>query len=320
MAESSKINYLPLVLAMFFWGGSWVSGKILVTELSAPPMTIGFFRFLIASIAFLLLMVVQKPLPHIRYERKNLKHLLGLGLTGVFGYGVFFLVGMGFTTAAQGSIIAGFNPVTVSLFAHLIHKERLREGWQYGGFALSFVGIFFVIGIQSLLEFRLEYLLGNLIILCAMVLWGLYSSLGKAAMKVMSSLEATAGGVFVGAIIFGMGAITEGFWTLEVILQSEFWFHVAFLGLAVTFLGFMFYFHGINKLGATRAAVFINLVPVFGTLLSAIFLLEPIYWTFVVGLLLVITGVTMINYNPKNTSEEKEITEKESENYSNSAL
>jgi drug/metabolite transporter (DMT)-like permease len=265
-------------------------------------------------------MSIQKPYPHRRYEHKNLKHLLGLGLTGVFGYGVFFLVGMAFTTAAQGSIIAGFNPVTVSLFAHIIHKERLKQSWQYSGFVISFVGIFFVIGVQSLLEFSLEYLLGNLIILCAMVMWGLYSSVGKAAMKVMSSLEATAGGVFVGAILFGIGAIAEGFWTLDVLMLTEFWFHVTYLGLAVTFLGFMFYFHGINKHGATRAAVFINLVPVFGTLLSAIFLLEPIYWTFVVGLILVITGVSMINYGPKNTDEEREITEIESEEDNKSAL
>ncbi len=294
---------------MLFWGGSWVSAKILVSELAAPPMTIGFFRFLIASVLFLLLMTIQRPSPLKRYNRTHLKYLILLGLTGVFGYGVFFLVGMTFTTAAQGSIIAGFNPITVSIFALFIHGERLTKRWQYLGFFVSFVGIFFVIGVQALLEFHSAHLLGNLIILCAMIIWGLYSSIGKSAMKSLSSVEATGGGVMVGTIFFGLGAFSEQFWALDVVFNIEFWFHVSFLGIAVTFLGFLFYFQGINKLGATKTAIFINLVPVFGTLLSAIFLFEQIYWTFILGLCLVIAGVMVINFQPKNTQEERKITD-----------
>ena len=312
MRSDSKIYYLPLVLAMFFWGGSWVSAKILVSEVVAPPMTIGFFRFLIASILFLILMTIQRPSPIKRYKRSDIKHLVGLGLTGIFGYGMFFLVGMSFTTAAQGSIIAGVNPITVSLFAHLIHNEKLQEKWQYSGFLISFIGIFFVIGVQSILDFRPEYLLGNLLILCAMMIWGVYSSLGKSAMKNLTSIEATGGGVFVGTVLFGIGAAQEQFWTLEIMSNITFWIQVSYLGFAVTFLGFLFYFQSIKKLGATKTAIFINLVPVFGTLLSAIFLSEQIVWTFIVGLILVISGVTIINLNRRNSSEERNITEMES--------
>jgi drug/metabolite transporter (DMT)-like permease len=219
-----------------------------------------------------------------------------LGLTGIFGYGVLFLTGEQFTTAAQGAIIAGINPTTVSIFAHIVHKERLQPWWRYTGFVLSFLGVVFVVGVQSLLEFNALHLLGNIIIVCAMLMWGLYSTLGKTAMRTVSSLEATSGGVFFGTVLFGLGAAAEQFWLLPAMVNPVFWLSVLFMGIFVTVVGFFCYFLAIGNLGATRSSTFISLVPVFGTIFSAIILFEAIYWTFVVGILLVAAGILLINY------------------------
>ncbi|TFG29927.1 DMT family transporter [Candidatus Thorarchaeota archaeon] len=295
--------YAMLIIAMAFWGGSWVSAKFTVAL--APPMTIGFFRFFIASILFLLLLLITEPESRRFFRRENLKLLFLVGLTGIFGYGVLFLTGMQFTTAAQGSIIAGFNPATVSIIAHLVHKERLKKKWQYTGFLLAFTGIIFVVGIQALIDFQIDYLIGNLIILGAMITWGLYSSVGKEAMKTMTPLEVNTGGALVGSVLFGIGALNEQVWALPALVNPFFWMNAIYLGVFVTVVGFLFYFIGINKLGATRAGGFINLVPVFGTLFSALFMPEdPIYWTFGVGLMLVVFGISIINFPIKETKSE----------------
>ncbi|MBD3408318.1 MAG: EamA family transporter [Candidatus Lokiarchaeota archaeon] len=309
MTHENLKHYILLVGAMFFWGGSWVSAKILVSI--APAMTIGFFRFLIGSAFFIGFLTATGSFKNV-FKRSNLKWIFLAGLTGVFGYGVFFLIGMQFTTAAQGSIIAGTNPATVSIFAHIIHKERLDDRWRYVGFLLAYLGIVFVIGIQSLLDFHLEYLIGNLIIVCAMMVWGLYSSIGKKAMENMSSAEATGGGIMIGCAMFGIGAFFEGFWTLPAIVSIDFWWNILFLGGAVTFLGFFFYFDAIKSIGATRSAIFINLVPVFGTLLSVLILGEIIYWTFIVGLILVSIGIVTINFPSKKSDIRKPTTYDES--------
>jgi drug/metabolite transporter (DMT)-like permease len=298
MKERPAKYYMLLILSMFFWGGSWPSAKILVT-ISPSPLTIGFLRFLTASVLFLIAMAFLEPSPRELVKRENLKVLCLAGLTGVFGYGVLFLSGMTLTTAAQGSIIAGFNPVTVSLFAHLMHNERLRRRWQYTGFALSFTGVVFVVGVQSLIDFNLNHLIGNVIVLGAMMMWGLYSSISKEGMKEMSSLTVTAGGVVYGCIFFGLGALIEEPWLILPQVDLVFWINILYLGGLVTFTGFFFYFESINKLGATRAAGFISLVPVFGTVLSVLILQDPIYWTFGLGLLLVVIGIIMINF-PRN--------------------
>lgn len=310
MAERPYRYYAMLIIAMAFWGGSWVSAKITVSI--APPMTIGFFRFFIASILFLVILLIVEPESRRFFRRSNLKLLFLVGLTGIFGYGVLFLIGMNFTTAAQGSIIAGFNPVTVSIVAHIVHKERLKRKWQYTGFVFAFTGIIFVVGIQSLIDFHLEYLIGNLTILGAMITWGIYSSIGKEAMKTMTPLEVNTGGAIIGAILFGLASINEQIWTLPALINPLFWINAFYLGAFVTVVGFLFYFISIKELGATRAGGFINLVPVFGTFFSALIMpQDPIYWTFGVGLLLVVFGISIINFPVKNDipAEETTLTE-----------
>ncbi len=298
--------YVLLVLTMAFWGASWPVARVLVQI--APQLTIGFFRFLVASIFFLVLLILvhQRQNRQVSFFPKNHYDLLwffSLGFVGIFGYGVLFLVGMKFTTAAQGAIIAGINPVSVSIFAHLLHKERFNYKWKYVGFLFSFLGIIFVIGIQALIQFKAEYLIGNLLILTAMAFWGLYSSLGKFVMKKHSSLTTTAGAVFFGAILFGIGSVTEGFWRLSLFNNLIFVVGIVFLGFFVTFLGFYFYFLGVRNIGASRSSIFINLVPIFGTIFSAWMLGEVIYWTFFIGLVLVLIGITIINFPEKRRNQ-----------------
>ena len=61
-------------------------------------------------------------------------------------------------------------------------------------------------------------------------------------------------------------------------------------------MGFVIYYWGIKNLGATRTGIFLNLVPVFGTVFSVLVLGEEIYWTFLLGLVLVVVGVMIINF------------------------
>jgi drug/metabolite transporter (DMT)-like permease len=311
MSESPFKYYAMLIIAMIFWGGSWVSAKVTVNIAPGMTMTIGFLRFFTASIFFMILLFITGPRPIRIFRLENLRLLFFVGLTGIFGYGVFFLTGMNFTTAAQGSIIAGVNPASVSLAAHIIHHERLSRRWQYSGFILAFAGVVFVVGIQALIEFNMQYLIGNLFILGAILTWGLYSSIGKEAMKTLTPLEVNAGGAIIGSMLFGLGALNEQFWVYPAKYEPVFWMNILYLGIFVTVVGFLFYLTGIKELGATRAGGFINLVPVFGTLFSALFMPEDaIYWTFGIGLALVVIGIMIINF-PINqiNSEDGQISE-----------
>ena len=294
--DSLERSYIELVIVMLFWGGSWPIAKVLVA--SIPPFTVGLFRFMFASLLFALMLYSRRSSLSVSFNRRFIVGTLLLGVTGVFGYGVFFLFGLQYTTSAQGVIIAGANPALISLFAYFFHKERLPRPWQYSGLFLSMLGIVFVVGVQALLDYNPDYLIGNILIFLAMICWATYSNIGKSVMKETSPLITTAGASVVGTFLFLFPALTEQFWTGGILLNIGFWLGVGYLGAFATVVGFLLYFRGIHAVGATKAAIFINLVPIIGTLLSVVFLHEPLYWPFVVGLVLVVSGITIINLRP----------------------
>ncbi|MFW9846287.1 MAG: DMT family transporter [Candidatus Thorarchaeota archaeon] len=292
MSSNAKY-YAALLISMLVWGASWVAIKILTSI--AQPFTIGFFRYSIASLLFLILLRKRGSSLRSLFTSKTTLSLVIGGITGIFGFMFLSLMGTRFTTAGQASIIAGINPVTVTFFAHLIHRERLTSSWRYLGIGFAFMGIVFVVGVQALLDFNISYLLGNIILIFSMLAWGIYTSAGKTAMKTLTPAEATAGSIFVGWAVFGIGSLTEVESMTPVIFTIEFWWNVSFLGALAAFFGFMMYFEAVERIGATKTGGFTSLIPVFGTTTSIIILQEPIYWTFIIGLILVVIGILILN-------------------------
>jgi drug/metabolite transporter (DMT)-like permease len=115
-------------------------------------------------------------------------------------------------------------------------------------------------------------------------------------------LKLTTGAVLVGATLFGLSSFLEGSLKTLMTVPPIVWFCALYLGAGSTFVGFVLYYWGIKNLGATRTGIFLNLVPVFGTVFSVLVFGEDIYWTYLVGLLLVVVGVIMINF-PERKAE-----------------
>jgi drug/metabolite transporter (DMT)-like permease len=293
-------SYFLLFLTMLIWAGGWVSGKLVTT--TVPPFTAGFIQYLAASIPLLGLLLLTRPKSNLHYGRTELKGFVLLGLTGFFGYSILFFVGVRLTTASQGVIISGFSPAAVSICAYILDKEVLESRWQYSGFIVSFVGIIFVIGIQALFIFEPSSMIGNLIVLASMFSWGLYSAIGERVMQKVSPLEAITGAAITGTAIFALGAVAEQFWSLPGLQSPLFWFNILYLGILGSFVGDTLYLQAVNRIGPTRTGVFLNLVPIFGVILSALILSDPIYWTSIVGMVLIIAGILVINHRPKTTT------------------
>ncbi len=291
------VYYALLTITMAIWGGGWVAKKILVSVVT--PFIAGFLRFTIAGILLAILLLVKREVPQKPVNWSLARLILVIGALGIFVYATFEFVGVGLATAVQGSIIDGFCPTSIALFAILMHGERFSNRWKYLGFPVSFLGVLFVVGIQALVDFRPEYFLGDLVLLAGAFLWGFYSSLVKRGVKFTSPFKLTTGAVLVGATLFGISSFLEGSFSTMTALDSTVWFCALYLGAGSTFVGFVIYYSGIKSLGATRAGIFLNLVPVFGTVFSVLVLGEQVYITFILGLVLVVLGVVMISLPEK---------------------
>ena len=283
-------TYLKLLLTAVFWGGTFISGRMLAD--SVGPFSAAFFRFLFAAVClYAIVLHRQGKIP--RIERRQLLPVALLGLTGVFAYNVFFFNGLKLVTAGRASVIIANNPIVISVCSALLFRETLTPV-KVVGILISVVGAVTAIsGGDPLALFAGGVGLGDLYILGCVASWSAYSLLGKRVMLDLSPLTAVSHSAALGVLALLIPACMEGMPAAMPGYSWMDWGNLAYLGLFGTVLGFVWYYEGIKAIGPSRASLFINFVPISAICLSHLILKEPLTPSLLVGGILVITGVTL---------------------------
>jgi drug/metabolite transporter (DMT)-like permease len=286
------VVYLKLFLTALFWGGTFVAGRAITRDVG--PLSVAFLRFALASSLLLILTWrVEKRLP--LPSRNQLLPLVLLGLIGVFAYNALFFNALKLIDAGRAAMIIALNPVFIGLLAAYFFKDRLSP-IRLIGIVLSVTGAVVVISrgkVSHLLGGGIGW--GEILTLGCMASWVAYSLIGKAILKGMSPLVSVSYSSVVGTGALFLPACAEGMMGHLAEYSIADWMGISYLGIFGTVLGFVWYYEGIKKIGPTRAAQFINFVPVSAIILAFFILGEPITWSLLVGGLFVISGVSLTN-------------------------
>ncbi len=281
--------YLLILLTTVFWGGTPVAGKLAIREI--PPITVGVLRYGLASL--LLIILFGRHLPSWgSLRRRDVWSLVGVGVLGMFLNHLLFFLGLLFAPASHGAIIPPTtSPIWTMLLAARLARERITRG-QIAGTALCIVGVILVARPDGLLGAGSRtVLLGDLFYLLGGMAWGLYSFLSKVAMQRLSALATLAYGMVFGCVFLIPVAALERPWGTLGSASVSAWASVLYLTGAGTLLAFFWWNLAIQRVGAGRTAVFTNLVPVFGVLLSWFVLGERLTPLQLLGGLLTLAGV-----------------------------
>ncbi len=285
-------TYLKLFAVAFFWGGTFVAGRFLAGNVQ--PVSSAFFRFLIASLLLLCaIWRLEGGLPRLRL--RQIPGVVALGLTGIFAYNLFFFNGLTLIGAGRAALIIALNPVAITLCSALIYREALPLS-RIIGIPLSVVGALVVITRgQPWLIFAGGVGRGELLIFGCVFSWTLYSIIGKNVMRGLSPLAAVCYSSLSGTLLLLIPALMYGSLTEALDFTWSIWLSIGYLGLFGTVIGFLWYFEGIQQIGPSRAAVFINFVPVNGVLLATLLLGESLNLSLLVGGALVVVGAYLAN-------------------------
>ena len=285
--------HIRLILTMTFWGGTFVAGRLLAAELH--PLTASSLRFITASTMLLAAILIRdKTLPLL--TRNQWRAIVLLGLTGVFFYNIFFFTGLQTVEAGRASMIIAVNPVITAFLAMFFFGERYNFS-RSTGMIVSVCGALVVISRGDLSAIFLGDIggMGELYIVGCVFSWSAYTLIGKQLLKDIEPLVAVAYSCTVGAIFLVITSLFTGHlteFTDFTATAAGCIFYFAFFG---TTLGFIWFYDGVKKLGASRAAMYVNLVPVSGILLGTLFLDEHLGSSLLIGGSLVFFGLFLVN-------------------------
>ena len=286
---------------MLLWSGNMIVGRAVSGAI--PPFALALIRWTGASCV-----VLPFAVRHIVADRAVLrrawKPVLLLGLTGVASFNAFIYSGLRNTTATNAILLQAGIPPLVLLLDRLLFKIR-ASGWQVIGVLLSTLGVLVIISAGELERLLgLRFGTGDLLVLCGVTAWAIYTSLLKLrpACHPLSFLGVT---FAIGVIAMLPLAATEAaeiariHWTPKVIGGC------AYVALFPSVVAYFLFNAAVAQVGAGRAGQTINLMPLFGALLAAAILGEPLYRFHLVGMALIAVGIAASWMTMRRTKPEE---------------
>ncbi len=282
---------LGALLAVLFWGVSFVATKAVVREIS--PVTLIFTRAGLGTLllAGILALRRQRPLP----PRDALLPLAAMGFVGVAFHQLLQAHALTLTSAVNTGWLIGLTPLWSALLSAFVLKERFGAA-KIAGLLVGFTGAVLVVtrGELGTALLALPATRGDLLVLASTVNWALYTVLGHSTIRRLGPTRATAGAMLLGWLMLAPPFAARGGWNDYARLTPGAWLAVVFLGVACSGLGYLFWYGALERVEASRVAALLYLEPLV-TLAAAVALLgESVRVTTLVGGLMVAGGVILV--------------------------
>lgn len=260
-----------------------------------PPFTFAFFRFLIASVLLLALLPWLGDKVKIA-PRDGIKIAL-LGVMIVIFNQAFYIWGQSYTSASHGSLLFAFTPIFIYGLSLFVLKERFTVRRMVGT-ALAVVGAALVVS-QRGLDFDLEMLKGDAIILLAVLVWAIYTVYGKPLVEKYGAFKVTCYAAVSGTIAYFPFGLREALNTDLAAISVEGWLAVIYLGTGLSIGAYVLWYWAIKHFEASRVAPFHNIQPIIATYFAYLMIDEIITGQFIVGGILVVCGVLVVELTGK---------------------
>ncbi|MGV6989786.1 DMT family transporter [Testudinibacter sp. P80/BLE/0925] len=288
-------GYLGLLFAALFWGGNFMFGKIISSEIS--PIVLNFSRWFPAALILLLLFrrQVQASLPLLR---RYWLLLTALGVLGIIFFPVFLYQGLLTTTALNASIYLAAVPMATLLLNRLLFRDPIETRMLLGAL-LSFAGVLYLLvqGEPSNI-LRLNINIGDLWAIGSALSWALYCAIVRLKPPQLGNAAFVTALVTLGMLLFTpvyLFAVAQGQSAVYAELNAAQWGIIAYLILFPSILSYVFWNYGISVVGSAKGASFTNAVPLFAAVLSILVLREPIRVYHLISSLLIIAGLLLCN-------------------------
>jgi drug/metabolite transporter (DMT)-like permease len=281
--------YICLVIATLCWGGNAVAGKLALGHVS--PMVLTFLRWFLAVALIALISVPQlrKDWPIVR---KNLPLLFFYGVIGYTTFNAMLYSAVQYTTAINVAIEQAGIPMLIFLLNFVFFRTSVSPA-QGVGFGMTLIGVALTAAhgdLTTLLQLNLN--LGDGLMLIAVAAYSVYTIFlrWKPPVDWRTLMAIPALGAMLTSLPLLLWETDRGAaqWP-----DGEGWIIAVYTAIFASLLAQILYIKGVEAIGANRAGLFINLIPVFGTLLSVVLIGEKLQLFHVIALILTLGGIAI---------------------------
>jgi drug/metabolite transporter (DMT)-like permease len=276
-----------MLAGTFFWGANIVAGKIALH--SVGTLALAQFRVLGAAILFATMLFGWHGRPSLRLASHEWGFLAVTALFGITLNQLFFIGGIGRTSAAHSGLIVAMGPVMVLILSCALRLEALTF-MKSAGAVISFVGVA-VLTAGKAGQGNSEHWRGDLLLFLGGAAFAYYTILAK---EVANRYDA----VTLNAVIFALGTVfmipvsaREVMHARWRALPVEAWWAIGFMVIFGTALAYLIYAFALSELTAARVAAFAYLQPMIAAGLGMWLLGETLTASVVVGGALILTGL-----------------------------
>ena len=297
---NKKIIIIFAMICCFLWGSAYPAIKIgykvfniAENDLSSKIVFAGY-RFVLAGIIVLVLAIILKK-KVFKLNKKQIIQLIVLGITQTTLQYTFFYIGLSYTSGVNAAILNGTGTFFSIIIAHFLYKNDRISLNKILGCIIGFAGVVLVNFNGSFsLGFSLK---GDVLIVLSTLVTSAAVIYGKTLSQKQDTFIITGYQLLIGGIVLVILGVGFGGYLLNFNIESiSLLIYMAVLSAVAFSLWTLLLKY--NKVG--KIAVFYFLIPVFGTILSSIFLDENIFniKTFI-ALILVCIGIFLVNKQKK---------------------
>jgi drug/metabolite transporter (DMT)-like permease len=281
----------PLLVGLFFinvfWGGSFVANAIALKSIG--PIEIASLRFFIAAPLLAIVTYLWKGKEIFKFDIKDLGTFIIMALTGVTLQYVIQVTAQNYTTATNASLLINTSVFFIFFLSAIFLKEKLTR-WRIIGSVVGFLGVALLVS-KGTLSFDLSgNALGDILIIVCAFLWAVYSIYGK---RIASKYDPLT--VLNYLFIIGTFCLLPFYFLTPHVpvtaIPMDAIAAIVFLALFCSIIAYLVYNVALERMDASRVALYIYFVPLSTIVLAWLILGETMSMASLGGGLMVLLGM-----------------------------
>ncbi len=287
--KSLKLKYLLIIIAVIFWGSSFIATKVALNELS--PETIISLRLIIASVFLFITAIVYKK--DFSINIKSHGFIFILAIIAVFHL-MIQVTGLKYTTASNTGWIIGTAPIFMVILAAIFFREKIGL-LKISGIIIAMFGLLLLIGKGNITSVDIIKNKGDLLVLASAFTWGVYSMVNKKISLSYSPLMTILYLFLMMAIIIIPFNLNAASVNSVVNLSLNGWISILFLGLFCSGIAYVIWAYSLRDLESAKVGAFLYFEPLVTVVAAWVLLSESITALMIFSGIIITLGVVLVN-------------------------